>query len=174
MRRLALLAACLALVLPGSASAMVDNQYAKWKLFQPYGYRDLKLEPARWKIRSLSYHAGLDFTVAMGLHRIAVHAKANGFSRFYTVSMKITCSNLFAAAPTGCKGTSLDEEVDIVAVGFNDSDAVPACEETGDWAANCRSFDADETLAYLREPLGLSAAQVEQEIKDASVPRKRK
>jgi hypothetical protein len=151
-------------MLQTSAIAKVNNRYAKWKFGQPYGYRDLKILPTRYKIRSMSFHAGMDFTVTMALHRLAVHAKANGFDRFYTVSMKVRCSNLFSGAPSGCKGTSLNEEVDIVAIGYSGDDLVPRCEETGDWASNCKSFEVDNVLSELRTPLGLTVEQVEQEI----------
>jgi hypothetical protein len=164
MYRLIVAAALVVLVAHNPAIAGVNNHYAKWKLGQPFGYRDLKILPGRWKIRSMSFHAGMDFPVAMALHRLAVHAKANGFDRFYTVSMKVTCSNLFSGAPSGCKGTSLDEEVDIVAAGYSSSGPIPRCEETGDWAPNCKSFEVDKVLADLRAPLGLNVEQVEQEI----------
>jgi hypothetical protein len=167
MYRLIIAAALAALMAHNPAIAKVNNHYAKWKFGQPYGYRDLKILPGRWKIRSMSFHAGMDFPVAMALHRLAVHAKANGFDRFYTVSMKVTCSNLFSGAPSGCKGTSLDEEVDIVAVGYSNTGPIPRCEETGDWASNCKSFETEQVLADLRSPLALTTEQVEQEILSA-------
>ncbi len=146
------------------ARAGVDNHYARWKLGQPYGYRDLRIEPGRWKIRAMSFHAGMDLPTAMALHRVAIHAKANGFDRFRAVSMKVTCSNLFSAAPSGCVGTSLDEEVDIVAVGYRTGSPAPACEEKGRWAVNCKDFVVDDLLAVLRAPLGLTAQRDEQEV----------
>jgi hypothetical protein len=154
----------LALATGDIALAKVNNQYAKWKLGQPYGYRDLKILPGRWKIRSMSFHAGMDFPTAMGLHRIAILAKANGFDHFYTVSMKVTCSNLFTGAPSGCERASLDEEVDIIAVGYQLGQPLPGCEEKGVWAANCKDFVADDVLADLRVPLGLTAEQDKLEI----------
>lgn len=164
MRGLAIFAALLVLAPQSPALAKVDNHYAKWKLGQPYGYRDLKVSPGRWKIRSLSYHAGMNFTVAQALHRLAVHAKAEGFDSFFTASMKVHCSNLFAGAPAGCVGTSLDEEVDAIAVGLNHADQLPPCEEKGVWAENCRRYAVDEVLDELRAPLGLTAEQDAQEI----------
>ena len=166
MRKLAIFAAMLALVPTDPAVGKVNNNYAKWRLGQPFGFRDLKVSANRWKIRSLSYHAGMDFTTAMALHRAAVHAKANGFSNFYTVSLKVTCSNLFNAAPSGCQSTALTEQVDIVASGFNQGDPIPQCEERGRWAVNCKQFVVDELLETLRAPLGLSAEQVQQEVAD--------
>ena len=166
MRSLLSLALSLVLV-AAPAWGRVNNHYAKWKLGQPYGYRDLNLSPTRWKIRSMSYKAGMDFTVAMALHRVAILAKANGFENLAAVSLKVTCSNLFRAAPKGCVGTALDEEVDIIAVGFNPGNPVPPCEQTGRWAVNCRTVAVDQLLADLRPSLGLTSQQDEQEVATA-------
>ena len=128
----------------------IDNHYAQWRLGQPYGYRDLKIVPGRWKIRGLSMHAGTSFTIMVALHRAAIHAKAEQFARFYAVSLKSTSDGS-------------NEEVDLVAVGIS-GEQIPTCEEKRDWAPNCQVYSVDALLSKAGAALNLSVAQQNSEV----------
>jgi hypothetical protein len=145
----------------------IDNHYARWHLGQPYGYRDLQVAPGRWRIRGLSMEAGSDFTVAVALQRAAIHAKAEGFSHFYAVSLKIQCTGHdagYGSPEDACR--ALDEEVDLVAVGYNDEHTPPRCEQTGRLAANCRAFSVEGEMATAGSYLKLTKEQQDVEVAD--------
>lgn len=175
MRRVLFLFSVAACFTPTLAEAHFQNRYAKWHLGQPYGFRDLKILPTRWKIRGLSWKAGNDFTVAVALRRAAIHARGAGFSHIFTVSLKSTCSSGFSYVsrfgPDACESGSVAEEVNAVAVGMHGTDAPPPCEETGRWSGNCRVFVVDELLRSTASFLNISMEEEQAELEALRKPR---
>lgn len=176
MRRLLSVLFILICFTPTVAEARFQNRYAKWHLGQPYGFRDLKILPGRWKIRGLSWKAGNDFTLAVALRRAAIHARREGFSHIFTVSLKSTCSSGFSYVsrfgPEACEAGAVAEEVNVVAIGMQGAGAPPPCEETGRWSGNCRTFVVDEMLRRTASFLSISTEEEEAELEALRGPGK--
>lgn len=146
-------------------STALANAYEKSAFLKKFGYQDAKISRARWKVKSYSSYGGMDFAVAMALHRTAILAKSAGFKRFSITSLKMKCM-YWNGGSESCNSPAMVEEVIITSVGLPSKQPY-ICEEKGKWAPNCRGdVDVEETLIKARPTLLRSVEDQVQEVKE--------
>ena len=141
----------------GLLAAACATHYGEYNLARPGGYNDERLAANRWRVDSRSTpSSGADFSTNMALVRGAILAKAAGFSIIHVVNLRIIDFENIA----GRAG----QAAHLTIVGTNDAAAPLSCEGNERFAKNCRILPVDAILETLAPRVGLTPAQVEQEV----------
>ena len=139
-------------------------KYRKWKLGFSDGYKEKRLTDREWKVGAQSgIGAAKDLALLTTLYRSAVIAKSTGYSHFFTTKMDVgNWSHSYG--PLISYSVNYQEVFSRIVL-HNANDPIPACQERGKFAVNCRDQSADEIIAIVGPLLGQDAAALENEIR---------
>jgi hypothetical protein len=153
------------------AHARVNNRYAPWHLFQPYGYTDKALGPDRWHVKGLGYYPPRDYIRAMVFHRAAMLAKASNFKYFAVYSYSHTCGSgggthwWWVVGSCDLEEGVRDHEAHLTIVGAENAGASVPCGLRDQWTASCR-YSVLDVLKDTAATLQLIGEQEVQELSD--------
>ena len=153
------------------AEARVNNRYARWHLFQPYGYTDKALAANSWHVKGLGYYPPRGYISAMVFHRAAMLAKASNFTYFKVDSYWHSCGSgggthwWWVVGSCETEDSVRDHESHLTIIGDENPNGSAPCDLANEWTATCR-YSVSDVLKKTAATLGLTGDQETQEFSE--------